>query len=207
MTLNHAEKKTRVLPNKKYDVIYADPPWSYKSSGTPAAKRPCLYRGDKPHSVNHYYDTMSLDEIKELNVNKISKDNAVCFLWVTNPMLPDGFEVLRAWGFKYKTCFTWHKERCKGMGYWFRGHTEHILLCVKGNVTAFRSLEHNIKKLPVENHSKKPSWFRFLIENVTGEMTDRIELFARERAVGWDSWGNEVDKDVQHSLRIGDVHG
>ena len=119
------------------------------------------------------------------------------FLWATNPLLPEALETMKAWGFKYKTMITWHKERCKGMGYWFRGHTEHILVGVKGNVKAFRSLEHNIKKLPVEKHSKKPDEFRQMIEAVTGNLGNRIELFARNNHDGWDAWGNEVGSSVE----------
>jgi len=185
------------FPNKKYQVIYADPPWSYKSSDAPASYSPCFEQGEKPHAVTHYYDTMSTKDICSLPVNELAEKDAVLFLWATNPLLPDAFQCMESWGFKYKTLFTWHKDRCKGMGYWFRGHTEHMLLGVRGKIKAFRSLQHNIKKLPVEKHSKKPNWFRELIEEVTPRKT-RIELFARKEEglisihKGWDVWGNEV---------------
>ena len=86
----------------------------------------------------------------------------------------------------------------KGMGYWFRGHTEHLLLGVRGKVKAFRSPEHNILRLPVKKHSEKPEEFRRLIERATANMSSRtrIELFARERIAGWDAWGNEVESDI-----------
>lgn len=181
---------------KLYEVIYADPAWSYKSSGTPAAKRPCLYKGEKPHSVNHYYDTLTPKEIAELPIKKLSAKNSVLFMWVTNHLLPDAFDVMKAWGFKYKTCITWHKENGKGMGYQFRGHTEHLLFGVRGKVKAFRSLEHNIKKLPVGKHSEKPNEFRKMIENVAGHLGNKIELFARKKYDGWDVWGNEVENSI-----------
>ena len=181
--------------NKKYQIIYADPPWSYSCDSAPAAARPSLERGEKPHSVNHYYDTMKTADIQALPIPAISEKDAVLFLWVTNPFLHEGLHVMESWGFKYKTTFTWHKERCKGMGYWFRGHTEHLLLGVRGNVKAFRSLQHNIVKLPVEQHSKKPDWFRDMIIGLTPDKT-RIELFARERSEGFDVWGNEVESDI-----------
>jgi len=182
---------------KRYSVIYADPAWGYQSSGTPAAKRPCLERGDKPHSVNHYYETMKPSDIMKLPVADISEKDAVLFLWATNPLLPEALETMKQWGFKYKTMITWHKERCKGMGYWFRGHTEHILVGVKGKVKAFRCLEHNIKKLPVEKHSKKPDEFRQMIEKATGNLGNRVELFARNNHEGWDAWGNEVGSSLE----------
>jgi len=182
---------------KRYSVIYADPAWGYESNGTPAAKRPCLERGDKPHSVNHYYETMKPADIMKLPVADICEKDAVLFLWATNPLLPEALETMKQWGFKYKTIITWHKERCKGMGYWFRGHTEHILVGVKGKVKAFRSLEHNIKKLPVEKHSKKPDEFRQMIEKATGNLGNRVELFARNNHEGWDAWGNEVGSSLE----------
>jgi len=181
---------------KKYQIIYADPAWSYDTNSAPAVKRPCLERGEKPHSVNHYYETMTTKDIQELPVNEITDKNAVLFLWATNPLLPEAIETMKRWGFKYKTCLTWHKLRCKGMGYWFRGHTEHLLLGVKGNLKAFRSLEHNIKSLPVEKHSKKPNYYRELIESVTKDFTNKLEMFAREKQEGWDVWGNEIESDI-----------
>ena len=200
------KNRTAISPNpcyvqgglqKRYSVIYADPAWGYESSGTPAAKRPCLERGDKPHSVNHYYETMKPADIMNLPVSDICERDAVLFLWVTNPLLQEGLATMKQWGFKYKTMITWHKERCKGMGYWFRGHTEHILVGVKGKVKAFRSLEHNIKKLPVEKHSKKPDEFRQMIEKATGNLGNKVELFARNNHEGWDAWGNEVGSSLE----------
>ena len=184
------------FPNKKYQIIYADPPWNYTYSSPTAS--PGGSRGKGYSSgVDYYYNTMSTKDICELPVNKLAEKDSVLFLWATNPFLPDAFQCVETWGFKYKTLFTWHKDRCKGMGYWFRGHTEHMLLGVRGKIKAFRSLQHNIKKLPVEKHSKKPNWFRELIEEVTPRKT-RIELFARKEEglisihKGWDVWGNEV---------------
>jgi len=181
-----------ICGGKKYSVIYADPAWSYDFKDPTASKGGAKGSGYSA-GVNYYYGTMTIEEILRLPVKDICEKNAVCFLWATNPLLPEALATMKAWGFKYKTCITWHKERCKGMGYWFRGHTEHLLLGTKGTVKAFRSLEHNIKKLPVEKHSKKPNEFRKMIEVVTEGMT-RIELFARQRCDGWDAWGNETDK-------------
>ena len=180
---------------KKYQIIYADPPWEYKFSKPTASKGGS--KGDGySGGVNYYYGTMSIERIKNLKVDNIADKDSVLFLWATNPLLPEAFEVMGSWGFKYKTCITWNKERCKGMGYWFRGHTEHLLFGVKGKIKAFRSLTHNIKSLPVEKHSKKPEWFKQLIEEVGSDMPNKIELFAREKTPGWDVWGNEVESDI-----------
>src|SRR6185436_14912205 len=118
------------MSNGPYQVVYADPPWSYDAKAPPASPRPAPYQG-----VAYYYDTMSTPEICALMPHVA--DDAVLFIWTTNPMLPDTFAVIEAWGFQYKTCITWHKLRGKGMGYWFRGHTEHLLLAVRGKVKAF----------------------------------------------------------------------
>jgi N6-adenosine-specific RNA methylase IME4 len=179
--------------SKKYNIIYADPAWSYDFKEPTASKGGAKGSGYSA-GVNYYYGTMTTKQILELPVKNICGKGCVLFLWATNPLLPEALETMKAWGFKYKTMITWHKERCKGMGYWFRGHTEHILVGVKGNVKAFRSLEHNIKKLPVEKHSKKPDEFRKMIDAVS--FGNKIELFAREKHEGWDCWGNEVESSV-----------
>lgn len=197
--------ETAILPNpcyvlgglsKKYSVVYADPAWSYDFKEPTASKGGAKGSGYSA-GVNYYYGTMTTKQILELPVKNICGKDCVLFLWATNPLLPEALETMKAWGFKYKTMITWHKERCKGMGYWFRGHTEHILVGVKGNVKAFRSLEHNIRKLPVEKHSKKPDEFRQMIEAVTSNLGNRIELFARNNHDGWDAWGNEVGSSVE----------
>ena len=178
-----------------YSVFYADPPWSYdfkEPTASPGGSKGSGYSS----GVDYYYNTMSIKEIYQLPISQMADKNAVCFMWATNPLMPEAFETMKCWGFKYKTMITWHKERCKGMGYWFRGHTEHLLLGVRGNVKAFRSLEHNIVKLPVEKHSKKPEYFRQLIERTTTHLPNKIELFAREKHEGWDVFGNEVENSI-----------
>jgi len=104
--------------------------------------------------------------------------------------------VLAAWGFEYKTCITWQKLRCKGMGYWFRGHTEHLLLGVRGNIKAFRSGQPNIVALPVHKHSEKPLFFVELIESVTTNLPKKLEMFGRMQRDGWDILGNHVATDL-----------
>jgi len=197
--------KTAILPmqcyvqgglQKRYSVIYADPAWSYDFKEPTASKGGAKGSGYSA-GVDYYYGTMTIEQIMKLPVADICEKDAVLFLWATNPLLPEALETMKKWGFKYKTMITWHKERCKGMGYWFRGHTEHILVGVKGKVKAFRSLEHNIKKLPVEKHSKKPDEFRQMIEKATGNLGNKVELFARNNHEGWDAWGNEVGSSLE----------
>ena len=183
---------------KKYQVVYADPPWGYKCVSPTASKRPPT--SQRAGGVRYYYNTMATTEISNLPFDAFTHKDSVVFLWATVPMLPDAFVVLEAWGFTYKTMLTWHKLRCKGMGYWFRGHTEHLLLGTKGKVRAFRSLIHNIQEVKVLPHSVKPTLFRDIIEKVTEGLQDKIELFGRERARGWDVWGGDQWKAADKML-------
>lgn len=182
-----------------YQVIYADPPWAYKSKSIARWKA-----GDKhfDYSASAKYKTMSVGEISELNVRGIADKNSVLFLWVTVPMMEGGFQVLKAWGYKYKTMITWRKVMSLGMGYWFRGQTEHILLGVRGRVKAFRYQHPNFIQAKAENHSAKPEEFRQLIERATKGLTPRIELFARKKVSGWDAWGNEVESTGDVAARL-----
>lgn len=177
----------------KYNIIYADPPWNYKFQSPTASNRP---NSQRAAGVRYYYDTMSVNDIKQLKIQSITEQDAVLYLWATNPMLQEALDVMQAWGFKYKTTITWHKLCCKGMGYWFRGHTEHLLFGVRGKVKAFRSLQHNIIAHPVGKHSEKPAIFRQMIELASPHLTRRIELFAREKVEGWDAWGNQIESDI-----------
>jgi len=179
------------FPDKKYQIIYADPPWAYDNKNT---------GGSLSSGANNKYPTLSLDEIKQLPVKSISDKDCVLFLWATVPLLPEAFEVLDAWGFNYKTMLTWRKIMSLGMGYWFRGQTEHLLLGVKGNVKAFRHQEANFIQTHVLSHSKKPHKFRLLIEKATKGLEPRIELFARTKIHGWDTWGN--DKNLEESVPL-----
>src|SRR5690349_18054715 len=113
-----------------YNVILADPPWSYSNKKT---------GGSMKSGSESKYPTMTLDELKEMNIP--ADKNSVLFLWATVPLLPEAFEVMKAWGFKYKTMITWRKIESNGMGFWWRGQTEHLLFRVRGNVKAFRMQE------------------------------------------------------------------
>jgi len=170
---------------KKYQVIYADPPWSYKNKKT---------GGSMISGAESKYPTMSIEEICDL---KIPTDkNAVLFLWATVPLMPYAFKVMEAWGFNYKTMITWRKIMSLGMGFWWRGQCEHLLFGTKGKIKAFRMQEPNFIQAKVERHSQKPQVFRELIERATPSLLYKLELFAREKKDGWDVWGNEVDSDI-----------
>ena len=185
------------LRGQRFGCILADPPWSYDTDSAPASAggRPCLDRGEKPHSVNHYYQTMTLSEIMAMPVHEIAAKDSVCFMWATVPLMPEAFRVMEAWGYKYKTMLTWEKENGSGMGYWFRGVTEHVLLGVRGNVKAFRSPIKNLLRNKVGRHSAKPQQFHEIIESVTPQM-ERVELFGRYARANWTTWGNQVERDL-----------
>lgn len=174
----------------KYQIIYADPPWSYK------AKNPTCKLEKKPEtcSVNYYYKTLSLKDIKELPIKEVCEKDCVLFLWATTPMIQESLEVMKAWGFKYKTMITWEKTNNDCMGYWFRVCTEHLLVGTKGDIKSFRNMTRTCYHSKREKHSKKPDYFYELIENVSEGK--KLELFARNKRKGWHSWGNEIESDI-----------
>ncbi len=198
---------------KKYNVIYADPPWTYDNKKTGR---------DMLHGAEEKYDLMTNEDIMAMPVRDIMQKNAVCFIWVTVPLLPEGLATLKAWGFEYKTMITWRKIMSLGLGYWFRGQCEHLILGTKGNVKAFRSQAPNFFQSEYEiaedqciqskagKHSQKPGYFRDLIARaVQVSFVDpppvKLELFARSREgmfsdieyEGWDVYGNQVNNSIK----------
>lgn len=136
-------------------------------------------------------------------IKDISDKNSCLFLWSTVPFLQEAFKVMESWGFKYKTMITWRKIMSLGMGYWYRGQTEHLLFGIKGKVPAFRYQKANFYESKSEKHSKKPDYFRELIELSSNKFgNNRIELFARQQNTGWTCLGNEIDgKDINVALK------
>lgn len=178
---------------KKYDVIYADPPWQYKNQSPP-----CLpEKSPDTCKIEYYYPTMKLADIKNLPIKDLSNKDSILFLWATTPAIREAFEVLDSWGFKYKTMITWEKTNNDCMGYWFRVCSEHLIVAVKGKVKAFRSMERTVQHSKRGKHSQKPDFFYDIIEKVTKDYPNKIELFARNKREGWDSWGNEVESDIK----------
>jgi N6-adenosine-specific RNA methylase IME4 len=170
--------------DKKYSIVYADPAWSYYEGG------------NKAQSV--HYTTMSIEDISNLPVKRITDDNCILFLWVTFPILQESFKVIESWGFKYSTCgFNWIKKNKNsdsnffGCGGWTRANSELCLIATKGQVLRLDNTISQIIESPIEEHSKKPVIARQLITRLVGELP-RIELFSRQNTDGWDVWGNEV---------------
>ena len=185
---------------KKYQIIYADPAWSYYNDST--AKQDCTtVKGMRRPP----YQVMSSNEIKSLPVSEITDDNAILFIWTTDYHLSKCIEVITAWGFEYKTVgFVWVKKNKKGeqvcfMGaYTMKSGVELCLLATKGKDAHKLVKKHNVKayiESPRLEHSKKPDEIRDRIVELVGDLP-RVELFARQNTEGWDVWGNEVESSV-----------
>ena len=179
--------------DKKYDVIYADPPWTYKTySG----------KGKEKKSAENHYACMRKEDIQALPVQGIAAKDCVLFLWVTMPCLEEGLELIRKWGFTYKTvAFVWVKQNrisdslFWGMGYWTRANAELCILATKGHPKRAHTGVHQVIMSHIEQHSKKPDETRDRIIQLMGDLP-RIELFARQSPNGWDVWGNEVECSI-----------
>jgi N6-adenosine-specific RNA methylase IME4 len=181
----------------KYDVIYADPAWTFNVWSDKAQRR-----------AAKHYSVMTLEDIKTLPVSSIANDNSVLVLWCTYPNLYEGFEVGKAWGFKYKTClFTWVKTNKKadtyfvGMGYYTRANPEIALLFTRGNPLKRHSRSvRNLIVSKIGRHSAKPVEAYEGIERLFGDVS-RIELYARNSRPGWTSLGYDIDdRDLRQSI-------
>lgn len=179
---------------KKYNIIYADPPWSYKDKRD---KHPRMCGG----AISHY-NTMSIEQIKSLPIKDLAADNCMLFLWVTFPNLQEGLDVIKSWGFKYKTLgFSWIKTNKNngkpffGIGYYTKSNCEVCLIGVKGKPIKVSNSVSSVIISPRQEHSKKPDQIRDKIVELCGDVP-RIELFARHKKEGWDAWGNEVESDI-----------
>jgi N6-adenosine-specific RNA methylase IME4 len=175
------------LPAQKYNIIYADPPWKY-DDGMNAGKRGAI----------HKYPVMSDKEILEMPVLSIAADNCALLLWATFPRYGLALEVIKAWGFAYKSAaFVWVKtNRVKGNlfmgnGNFTRANAEVCLLGIRGKMQRLDKSVHQVVKAPRQEHSRKPDEVRERILKLFGDIP-RIELFARRPVDGWEVWGNEV---------------
>lgn len=182
------------LPQGPYRILYADPPWQYENDGLKKYG----------HAASHY-DTLSIDNLRQLPIKALAEQHAVLFLWVTAPMSLACAPVIEAWGFTFKTQLVWDKMR-HNFGYYVGIQHELLYICTRGRcrpdvhdlVGSVRrccpdvhDLDESVHRIPRTQHSTKPKAFRDLIDMLYPEGR-RLELFAREQSVGWDTWGNEV---------------
>jgi N6-adenosine-specific RNA methylase IME4 len=180
-------KKVAALPQGKYLVIYADPPWDYNDKQAVKGEY-----GTGTGAAAGHYPSMKLSELKAMGVPDIAGKDSVLFLWVTAPLLPEGLELAAAWGFKYKASFVWDKVK-HNMGHYNSVRHEFLLVCTKGSCTpqvsklfdSVQTIERSAK------HSEKPEEFRKIIDTLYPN-GQRIELFARTEADGWTRYGADV---------------
>ncbi len=168
------------LPPGKYHVIVADPPWTFHKRAQDAS-----HRGTTP------YPSMSLDEIRKLDVPQLSLEDSSLWLWTTNSHLRQAFEIMEAWGFQYKTLLTWGKHKI-GLGDWLRGKTEHCLVGTKGSPTFVLKAQSTLLLADSGRHSAKPDEFYALVESLCPGR--KAELFQRRPRNGWIGHGDEVRK-------------
>jgi N6-adenosine-specific RNA methylase IME4 len=173
-----------------YSTILVDPPWRFLNRTGKVAPE---------HKRLHRYPTMSFDEIGNLPVNRYATDKAHLYMWTPNALLPEALNVMKAWGFKYKTNIVWYKVRKdggpdgRGVGFYFRNVTEMLLFGIKGSMRTLAPGRRQVNILisRKEEHSKKPNGAYDLIKQCSPG--PYLELFARERVIGWTQWGDEVD--------------
>lgn len=183
------------LPKNHFGAIYADPPWSYKTWSAKGTGR----------SAEQHYATLSIDEIAALPVSDIAAPDCILFMWATWPTLKDGFRVIEAWGFEYKTCaFDWMKADVSTMdlfpdpksadmklGHWTRSNSEPCLLATRGSP---KRLDAGVRMGIIESarqHSRKPDCVPQRIERLVAG--PYLELFARTTREGWSAWGNQTE--------------
>lgn len=196
--------------NTKYRTILADPPWQFQNrTGKMAPEHHRLAR----------YSTMTIADIKSIPVDAIADEKAHLYLWVPNALLPEGIEVMRAWGFEYKTNIVWEKVRKdgepdgRGVGFYFRNVTELLLFGIKGK--SYRTLpparsQVNLIRSMKREHSRKPDEIFPIIESCSEG--PYLEMFARGVREGWTLWGNQANTDYipdwstysNHSISIAD---
>ena len=194
----------RFCGDNRYSTVYVDPPWRFQNRTgkvSPESKK------------NTRYQTMSLPDIKALPVNSITSEKAHLYLWVPNALLPDGLEVMKSWGFDYKTNLIWEKIRrdgqpdASGVGFYFRNTTEMLLFGIKGNKN--RTLDParrqvNLIRAVKREHSRKPDSFVDLIESCSPG--PYLELFARGDRDGWAMWGNQATSDYKPDWKTHSKH-
>lgn len=172
-------KEAAALPDAKYRVVYADPPWKYGDQLT-----------EDYGAVKFHYPAMTIKELCALPVRDLCESDAVLFMWVTSPLLYEALPIIDAWGFTYKTSFVWDKIK-HNMGHYNSVRHEFLLICTRGSCTPDdKQLTDSVQSIDRTKHSEKPEEFRAIIDKMYPH-GKRIELFARKRTENWDVWGNQ----------------
>jgi len=184
---------------KKYNIIYADPPWGFNKG---------VYqdKGRNERLINQQYKTMSEKQLLDLPINNLSEKDAACFLWVTDSHLKQGIALMEAWGFTYRTiAFIWKKvtkngKTCANVGAWTMKNCEVCIFGARGNMLQHKKANNVFQLIEAERtkHSKKPLEAIERIETLFGDLP-KIELFCRYPREGWSAWGNEVENSIDLS--------
>jgi N6-adenosine-specific RNA methylase IME4 len=180
-----------VVPNKGYGTILADPPWRFTNRTGKVAPE---------HRRLNRYDTLSFKEIMEIPVSLVAGEKSHLYLWVPNALLQEGLEVMKAWGFQYKSNIVWHKVRKdggpdgRGVGFYFRNTTELILFGIRGRIRTLQPgrSQVNIIRTRKQEHSRKPNELYGIIEKCS--KGPFLEIFARGKRNGWDVFGNQAEE-------------
>ena len=197
MSISHEtnENLIQFCNGQKFSTIYSDPPWRFQNRTGKVAPE---------HKRLNRYDTMDLEAIKAMPVSQIAADKSHLYLWVPNALLPDGLEVMKAWGFEYKGNIVWEKVRKdgqpdgRGVGFYFRNVTEILLFGIRGEnnrTLAPARSQVNLIRTQKREHSRKPDEIIPIIENCSPGPF--IELFARGDREGWAMWGNQADASYE----------
>lgn len=171
----------------KFDVCIMDPPYTYENKKT---------GGSMKSGSAQKYQTMTLDEIKSIPIHKIMKKDSILFLWATVPLLPEALEIMKHYKYKYKTSIFWNKKNINGIGYYYRGQVEILLMGIKGHIKAFKYQKPNIINAKRSIHSTKPTVFKTLISKSVCKSIPNasfVELFARKQYKKWICTGYDID--------------
>lgn len=185
--MNALHQFLTLRPHGGFGLIMADPPWSFNNFAASGEAK----------NAKAQYSCMDLAAIKALPVSALAADDALLWLWATNPMLREGIEVLDAWGFTFKTAGHWvkrtkHGKLAFGTGYILRCAGEPFLIGTRGTPKTTRSVRSVIEG-PLREHSRKPDEAFVEAQRLMPDAR-RLELFSRQQRPGWDSWGNEITK-------------
>jgi len=174
----------------RFSIIYADPPWSYQGQ-----KQHNGVEGNK--SVTDHYNVVDLEKLKTLNVASVCESDCLLFMWTSSPHLDQAIDLMRAWGFQYKTvAFVWYKQKTNP-GYYTMSECEICIVGKRGCIPQPRGTRNERQFLSEKRgaHSAKPAAIRERISRMFPTQK-KLELFCREKIAGWSSWGNEVESDV-----------
>ena len=196
------------LPEKKYDIIYADPPWDYggKMQFDKSGKKDVNLEWQNNifiSAANFKYPTLKISELKKIPIHEIAKDDCLLFMWVTNPHLAQGIELGKSWGFDYKTvAFIWDKM-VHNPGQYTMSYCEMCLVFKRGRIPTPRGSrnEKQLIRKPRGEHSQKPMEVLRAIERMFPTQ-ERIELFARHKPENWDVWGLDVQEEYENDYKI-----